>query len=200
MRIISPRESWEVFNKLASRYDRTNRILSLGIDKKWRKKVVSFIDPSKPIHLIDLASGTGDLLMAILEKLPNVKKATALDLAQNMLLVAEKKMVSKEFFAKVSFKVGSALDISTPENTFDCATMAFGIRNTGDVEKTLSEIHRVLKPSGQCLILEFSIPKSFFFKTVYLAYFRYVLPLIGGILTRNFSAYYYLNRSVEKIP
>ena len=129
-----------------------------------------------------------------------LKKAVALDLAQKMLLLGEKKMVSQSYFAKVSFKVGSALDVPNGENAFDCATMAFGIRNTGNVEKTLSEIYRILKPRGQCLILEFSIPKNFFFKALYLAYFRYALPLLGGILTKNFSAYYYLNQSVEKFP
>ncbi len=200
MKKITPDKSWEVFNQISSRYDKTNRILSLGIDKLWRKKVVSFISKEKEISILDLATGTGDLLKTILDKRPNVKSAVALDLAQKMLLLAEKKMLKEDYFSRVSFKVGSALALPSPNNTFDYVTIAYGIRNTGDVEKTLEEMQRVLKPNGEAIILEFSLPTNFFLRAMYLFYFRYILPLLGGLVTGNFSAYFYLNKSVEKFP
>ncbi len=197
---IAAKDSWKVFNKISDNYDKTNRVLSWGIDKAWRKQVVSFIPNSPNMKLIDLASGTGDLLMAILEAKKNIGKAIAFDLAQKMLLLGEKKMLKKDYFSKVSFTVGSALSIPFQEESFDIATMSFGIRNTGDTQKTLSEIYRVLKRNGIVLILEFSLPSNFFLRNLYLLYFRYILPFIGGLITKEYQAYRYLNQSVENFP
>lgn len=193
-------ETWPIFEKIAHRYDLINRVLSLGIDRSWRKKVSRLIENDQDITLLDIATGTGDLLLTILNNHDNISRSVGLDMSPSMLKLAEEKTFKKKFYKKTSFRIGDATQLLFSAEEWDYVTIAFGIRNTYSPLKSLQEMYRVLKPEGKVIILEFSIPENFFIKVIYLFYFRYLLPLIGGILSGKLKAYQYLNKSVEEFP
>lgn len=187
----------EMFDQIAKTYDRCNRILSFGIDKSWRERLAQSLPSHNKIAVLDVATGTGDLLFAMLSARPNIEKAIGVDLAQEMLSIGQKKASAFALPKPIEFLCQDAAHLAFEDGTFDVVTIAFGIRNVLNIDKSLKEMHRVLKPSGTLLVLEFSLPENRLWRSLYLAYFRYVLPFIGGILSNNFSAYSYLNRSVE---
>jgi demethylmenaquinone methyltransferase/2-methoxy-6-polyprenyl-1,4-benzoquinol methylase len=193
-------ETWLIFEKIASRYDLTNHILSLGIDYFWRKKVSSIIVKEQEITIVDLATGTGDLLLAILKDHPNIVRALGIDMSPKMLSLAEAKFIKKKNYLNTSLRLGDVGCLPLNNNDWDYVTIAFGIRNTSDTFKSLQEMYRVLKTGGKVIVLEFSLPKNFFFRNIYLIYFRYILPWLGFLITRELGAYKYLNNSVENFP
>ena len=188
----------EIFDQIAPTYDRTNRILSGGVDLYWRKKLASLVPKTDKIKLLDCATGTGDQLLALLKYSPRIHQAVGIDLAETMLKIGETKL--KAYFHQVTLKVASATDIPYSEDTFDCVTMSFGIRNVDNLQKCLEEIYRVLRPSGRALILEFSLPQNPWIQKPYLLYLNKLLPHIGKLISAHEEAYTYLARTIQSFP
>ncbi len=186
-----------IFDKIAAKYDPINRILSLGQDQRWRREVARFV-PNEPFDLLDLAAGTGDQIIALLEANAQVRKAIGLDLSEPMLEIGRQKCAQKGYSA--SLQQGDAQQLPFPDCSFDICTISFGIRNVEQPILALREMHRVLRPGGRCLILEFSIPENRLIRPLYLFYLRSLLPRIGGWISKNPSAYRYLNRTIETFP
>lgn len=187
-----------MFNHIASTYDFLNHILSFGVDIYWRKILIKNL-PQNSQKIIDIATGTGDLALAMANE-KKVQKITAVDPSTEMLKGAKikAKKLNKENIIEFIEAPGEKLPFA--DNSFDVATISFGIRNFNNPHIGLMEIKRVLKENGTLLILEFSIPKNVFIKFFYLLYFRYLLPFIGGIISKNKKAYNYLNETVEEFP
>lgn len=191
---------WKMFNRISSSYDRVNRILSMGLDISWRKTISKYFPKAPDTTLLDLATGTGDQLFSLIKKHPTITKAVGIDLAEQMLEIAEQKKSALSKSNVITFERQSMEDVQYPKESFDCATLSFGIRNATDVPKALREIHRVLKPSGKTLILEFSMPNNRAFRALYLFYLRRILPKVGGFFSKDPAAYRYLNQTIETFP
>jgi demethylmenaquinone methyltransferase/2-methoxy-6-polyprenyl-1,4-benzoquinol methylase len=189
---------FQIFDEIAPTYDRTNRILSGGIDLYWRRKMASLLPKTEKIKLLDLATGTGDQLLSLLKYSPRIHQAIGIDLSEEMLKIGRTKLQSNAH--RVTLKMASATAIPYLENTFDCATMSFGIRNVDNVPQCLREIHRVLRPSGRALILEFSLPTNKWVQKSYLLYLNKVLPHIGRLISAHQEAYTYLARTIQAFP
>ncbi len=188
----------EIFDKIAPTYDRTNRILSGGIDLYWRKKMASLLPKTEKIKLLDCATGTGDQLLSLLKHSPRIHQAVGIDLARGMLKIGRIKL--KAYSHQITLKIASATDIPYSEETFDCATMSLGIRNVDNVPKCLEEIYRVLRPNGRALILEFSLPQNPWIQKPYLFYLNKLLPRIGKLISAHQDAYTYLARTIQSFP
>ena len=186
-----------IFDQIAHKYDPINRILSLGQDQRWRREVARFI-PNEPFDLLDLAAGTGDQIIALFEAGAPVRKAIGLDLSEPMLEIGRQKLAERGYAA--SLQQGDAQQLPFPDCSFDICTISFGIRNVEQPILALREMHRILRPGGRCLILEFSIPENRLIRPLYLFYLRSLLPRIGGWISKNPSAYRYLNRTIESFP
>jgi demethylmenaquinone methyltransferase/2-methoxy-6-polyprenyl-1,4-benzoquinol methylase len=181
----------DAFARIADRYVLTNHVLSCGADIWWRKVVTSRIRKWKPRRLLDVASGTGDLALEIQDQCPDCE-VTATDFCAEMLEHAASRGIAETL-------VADALDLPFPDATFDVVTVAFGLRNMADYPAALREMHRVLKPGGRLLILDFSLPDGIF-RTPYRLYLHHVLPRMAGILTGQKDAYEYLGGSIEQFP
>lgn len=198
---IKKEESWKMFNSIASTYDILNSILSVGILKVWRNKLVSYLPKGNNLSILDCATGTGEVMFSIMKKRkPDVKTIIGIDLAQKMMDKGEVVKNKLSYTEKMKFQCADATKIPYEEGYFDCVTMAFGIRNVDNPQQCLDEIHRVLKPNGVALIMECSVPQNPIVKWLYLIYFRHVLPFIGGIVSGDSNAYRYLNKTVETFP
>lgn len=194
----SKHKTWQMFDKVASTYDILNRLLSFGIDTYWRRRLSNEITKNH-FSLLDLGTGTGDVLFRILDG-HDADHAIGMDLSEKMMDVAIRKSKKRALVQNIEFKVGDATAIPLGDASVDVVSMAFAIRNVSDPNLCLSEIYRVLKVDGQALILEFSMPKWTLIKWIYLIYFRRVLPFVGGIISGDKHAYTYLNQSVESFP
>jgi demethylmenaquinone methyltransferase/2-methoxy-6-polyprenyl-1,4-benzoquinol methylase len=190
-------DSWRMFDRIAGRYDLLNHLLSFGQDIRWRKKVARFMSNKNDQYILDLATGTGDQLISMFSSSDRINRAIGTDLAVKMLDIGREKVKKKNLDRLILFEQGDAEDIKYSDNTFDAVTISFGIRNVTRVEQSLSEMYRVLKPSGRVLILEFSIPQNILMRRSFLLYFRYILPLIGSVISGDGYAYRYLNETVE---
>ena len=185
----------EMFNRIAPRYDLGNRILSMGLDMCWRRAVAKHL-PSKPgCILLDLATGTGDQIAALLDQKADIAKATGIDFSEGMLALAKQKFQGQP----VEFLFADALNLPFEKDSFDCCTFSFGIRNVKDPQKAISEMHRVTKKNGRALILEFSMPNGPI-RAPYLFYLRNILPMLGSWISKDKKAYRYLNRTIEEFP
>lgn len=189
-----------MFDRIAHRYDLLNRMLSLGQDVVWRKKVARHLPDQPELHVLDVATGTGDLIIFMQQANAAVKSGIGIDMAEKMLEFGRPKLEKAGISDQFSLKTGNAVAIPFSDNQFDAATISFGIRNVIDVPKALSEMHRVLKKNGRALILEFSLPKNALMRGLYLFYFRNILPRIGGLISGDSFAYRYLNDTVESFP
>ncbi len=189
---------FQIFDAIAPTYDRTNRILSGGIDLYWRRKMASLLPKVEKIKLLDLATGTGDQLLSLLKNSPRIHQAVGIDLAEEMLKVGRTKL--KDYADRVTLKMASATAIPYLENTYDCATMSFGIRNVDNVSGCLREIRRVLRPNGRALILEFSLPTNRWVQKTYLLYLNKLLPHIGRLISAHEIAYTYLAKTIQAFP
>lgn len=187
-----------MFDRIAKSYDMLNRILSFRQDVRWRRIVSRAIAYEGERTLLDVATGTGDLLITICEDHPNIIQAHGIDIATNMLAIAEKKIRTYSWQSRVSLQRADVTALPFADQSFDVITTSFGIRNVVNIREALTEMARVLKNDGMLIILEFSLPKNWLVRMGYLFYFRYVLPCIGGIFSGDFSAYRYLNRTVEE--
>lgn len=185
---------WKMFDAISPTYDRINRILSLGMDRRWRKRVAEYLPPQKNLKILDLATGTGDQALALLNSKASIESIIGIDLSVEMLALAKKKLGDKTEFIRAD-----AEKLPFAEKSFDAATFSFGIRNVNDPLNSLKAIHRVLKTKGRCLILEFSLPPKPI-RGFFLFYLRHILPRIGGLLSRKPAAYRYLNQTIEHFP
>jgi demethylmenaquinone methyltransferase/2-methoxy-6-polyprenyl-1,4-benzoquinol methylase len=188
----------KMFNNISRRYDFLNHLLSMGIDKMWRKKGIGVLKPLQPKTILDVATGTGEFALEALELQP--QKIVGIDIADGMLEIGRKKIDAKNAGGIIELVHGDSENIPFEQNKFDAVTVAFGVRNFENLKRGLSEILRVLKPGGMVVILEFSKPSTFPFKQLYNFYFRFILPRIGSIVSNDKAAYTYLPKSVEAFP
>jgi demethylmenaquinone methyltransferase/2-methoxy-6-polyprenyl-1,4-benzoquinol methylase len=189
----------QMFDTISENYDGLNRIISLGSDIKWRKKVIAMVAATNPKNILDIATGTGDLAIQFAEK-TTAKKIIGLDISEGMLSVARKKVSGKEISTKIEFVQADSEALPFEDNSFDAITVSFGIRNFENLEKGLSEILRVLKKGGIFVILETSVPTKFPFKQGYSFYSKNILPLVGKVFSKDKVAYKYLSESASVFP
>jgi demethylmenaquinone methyltransferase/2-methoxy-6-polyprenyl-1,4-benzoquinol methylase len=194
---VAPPAIGQMFDCIAPTYDLLNHLLSLGRDVCWRRKTVGWIEARRDLKVLDLATGTGDLLLSLLRERPNIVEATGLDISENMLAICREKLRKEGLSERARLVCADASRTPFAGETFDAATMAFGIRNTVDAAATLREIHRILKPGGNTLILEFSLPARSAARWFYLRYLRLVVPFVGSLISGNGHAYRYLDTSIE---
>ncbi len=191
-----------MFDRIASRYDLLNRVLSGGIDSLWRRSVVRELPAAAPgtLRLLDLATGTADQILGILAADDRVGSAVGVDISSGMLELGRTKLQARSLDHRVDLQLADAMTLPFAAGSFDVATMAFGIRNVVDPPCALREILRVLRPGGRVVILEFSVPRFAPVRALYLGYFRHVLPRVGGWISGDRAAYRYLNQTAETFP
>jgi demethylmenaquinone methyltransferase / 2-methoxy-6-polyprenyl-1,4-benzoquinol methylase len=188
-----------MFDNIASKYDLLNGVLTLGIDKSWRKKAVAELNAKEHQRILDVATGTADIAIEINKQI-NPKEIIGLDISPEMINYGDKKVEKREMTSVISLEVGDSENMRFPDAYFDATTVSFGARNFGNLEKGLSEMHRVTRPGGKIVILEFSKPRMFPFKQGYNFYFKYILPNIGKMTSKDPKAYKYLYESVQAFP
>ena len=189
----------QMFGTIAPRYDFLNRMLSFGIDRRWRKKAVRMLKYREGARILDVATGTGDVALEIARTTPPSVKITGADFCKEMVELGRLKTDRSPYSGRIDFKVAPCEDLPFPNETFDSITIAFGIRNVVDRKLGLAEMWRVLRPGGRMIILEFSTPRSQLFRQIYYFYFRRLLPVIGGLFSK-YNAYQYLPDSVLEFP
>ncbi len=189
-----------MFDRIAPRYDLLNRLLSFGTDVRWRKKIARLLPSQSPLTLLDLATGTADQAIALVESDARIMRATGLDMSEQMLAIGREKISRRGLAGKLQLRTGDAGAIPEPDRAFDVVTISFGIRNVLDVPASLRDMLRVLKPGGRALILEFSLPPNRAFRPFYLFYLRHILPRLGALISGDGSAYRYLNQTIETFP
>lgn len=189
----------QMFDAISTRYDGMNRVISLGSDVKWRRKVVRMVMDTNPESVLDIATGTGDLAIAFAEK-SLAERVVGLDLSEGMLSIARKKVHDTYLKNRVSFVKGDSESLPFEDNTFDAITVSFGIRNFENLEKGLSEILRVLRPGGIFVILETSVPEKFPWRQGYFVYTRGIMPFVGKVFSKDKAAYDYLSESANVFP
>ena len=188
----------QMFDAISGNYDGLNRVISFGVDVKWRKKVLKLVSDKNPKTVLDIATGTGDL--ALLMTKTSAEKIIGLDISAGMLDVGRKKIEAKNLSNKIEMLLADSENMPFENDTFDAITVAFGVRNFETLEKGLSEILRVLKPNGIFVILETSVPEKTPFKQGYQFYSKNILPLIGKLFSKDNSAYQYLSDSASVFP
>lgn len=187
----------KMFDAISTRYDRLNRMLSLGVDLCWRKKVLEIIKNQVPKSLLDVATGTGDLPILLAETGADI---VGVDISEGMLEIGRSKVKKYGLEQQVSLQYGDSESLPFEKNYFDAITVAFGVRNFENLEKGLSEMYRVLKPGGVQVVLELSVPQTPVLKQLYLLYSKYILPVVGRLISKDQKAYQYLPESVEAFP
>ncbi len=188
----------QMFDNISDGYDNLNRVISLGSDMKWKKKIVRLIEKKNPSKILDVATGTGDLAIMLSDT-----KATEIigaDISEGMLKVGRKKVENKGLSDRITLVQADSENLPFEDNYFDVITVAYGIRNFETLEKGLSEMFRVLKPNGTFVILETSVPTKFPFKQGYKLYCNVFLPLIGKLFSKDKKAYGYLSKSASNFP
>ena len=188
----------KMFDAISKNYDGLNRVISLGIDIKWRKKVVEIVGKNNPKQILDIATGTGDLALMMAELNPD--KIIGLDISEGMLAVGKEKIANVNLSEKIEMVVGDSEEMPFDDDTFDAITVSFGVRNFANLDKGIQEIARVLKPSGVLVILETSNPTKFPFKQGYKLYTNLFLPVIGKLFSKDKVAYSYLSESANSFP
>ena len=187
-----------LFDAIAPRYDFLNHFLSLGIDILWRRRAIRLLEPYKPQRILDVATGTGDLAIEAARLQP--KQIVGIDISQKMIDIGKEKIRAKNLESVISFEIGNAEQLTYESNSFDAITVAFGVRNFSDLRKGLSEFYRVLHRGGVAIILEFSRPRHSPIARAYGLYSRYILPRIGGFVSRKRAAYEYLPNTIAEFP
>jgi len=187
----------QMFDRIAPAYDILNHLFSFGRDFSWRRRLAEAVVKDEKLRVLDLATGTGDVLITLLERNPNIAEAVGLDISENMLAVCRRKIACRKFAGRIELVRADVTTSGLAAESFDVITMGFGIRNTPDAFKTLTEIHRLLKQGGTALILEFSMPANRILRSFYLFYLRFFVPLLGRLLSGDNHAYRYLDTSIE---
>lgn len=189
----------EMFNKVSTKYDFLNRILTFGLDIGWRKKVVKMVAETNPSKVLDIATGTGDLAIMLAKKITTAN-IVGLDISNGMLEIAKQKVATKNLNNTIELVLGDSEKLNFEDATFDAITVAYGVRNFEDLDKGLSEIYRVLKPNGIFVVLETSQPTSFPMKQLFTFYSKYIIPFVGALFSKDKKAYDYLPESAAKFP
>ena len=191
----------QMFDGIAPDYDRLNHLMSLGVDRSWRRRALrEIVTPDRPQQLLDIACGTGDFALAQARKMHADSHITGLDLSEGMLAVMREKVAKAGLDGRISCEQGDCEQMRFADGSFDCATIAFGIRNFAHREAALAEILRVLKPGGRLVILELSVPENRLLRWAYNLYFMHFVPWIGGLISGDKAAYKYLPASVQAFP
>jgi len=193
--LVDKRGVGSMFDDIAHSYDFLNHFLSFGIDHYWRDKVVEKLKQHKAVKTIDIATGTADLAILGAKKIKN-SQIVGIDISAQMLRKGKRKVTKRKLNSRISLKQSDGHKIECPNDEFDAATIAFGLRNFENPVKGLNEIHRVLKPGGVTIILEFSTVKNRIFSKLFKIYFNKILPLVGRLVSENKRAYNYLPESV----
>ena len=188
----------QMFDSISENYDGLNRVISFGIDIKWRKRVVAILKKKAPKTILDIATGTGDLAINMVET--GAEKIVGLDISPGMLEVGKTKVLDKKLDKTIEMVIGDSENLPFEANSFDAVTVAFGVRNFETLEKGLAEILRVLKPKGTFVVLETSIPTKTPYKQGYRLHSNYILPLVGRLFSKDRSAYSYLSESAAVFP
>ncbi len=188
----------KIFNEIAEKYDRINHLLSFGLDRGWRNKVIPFLPAKKGAKILDIACGSCAQIAAIAKKRPDCR-FTGVDIAENLLEIGRKKLSGTNVQLD-ALLTSSALNLPFADRSFPAITISFGIRNMEDFEKALAEAYRVLEKDGKLFILEFSKPEGFLQKKLSLFYLKNILPKIGNLLSNHCYAYTYLNETILEFP
>ena len=188
----------EMFNGISGQYDQMNRLITFGVDLKWRKRLIQKVASTHPQRVLDVATGTGDLALAIAKE--TEAQVIGLDISPGMLAVGDKKIQTAHLERRVEMILGDSESIAFDDHSFDAVTVAFGVRNFEHLELGLQEIKRVLKPGGMLAILETSVPTNPIFKVGYLLHTRLMLPLISKLFATDKRAYSYLVASASSFP
>ena len=192
-------EVQQMFDNIAPTYDKLNHILSLSIDKMWRRRVVRKVRRMKPEKIMDLATGTGDLAIKLAKAMPKAK-IMGVDLSEKMLAVAAEKVRRKGLDDHIALYQGDAEQLDVANGVLDVVTVAFGVRNFGNLEQGLSEIMRSLRSGGHIVVLEFSTPRNFLVRKAYQFYSNHIMKPVGGMVSKDQKAYDYLPDSIEEFP
>ena len=188
-----------MFNAISPKYDALNRILSAGIDQSWRRKTLREIRATGALNVLDVATGTADLALALAKGIPG-SKVVGVDISSGMLEVGRSKVRAKDLEGRVRLDLGDGEQLPYEESSFDAVTVAFGVRNFENLEQGLRDMRRVLQPGGSLAVLEFSQPTAWPLRSLYLLYFKNILPRIGRMVSKDASAYTYLPNSVQAFP
>ena len=188
----------QMFDGISPQYDLMNRIISGGIDIKWRKNVVSMLIEKQPEKILDVATGTGDLAIALLQT--KATEIIGIDISEGMLDIGKQKVRNNQWDQKIKMQIGDSENIDYPDDYFDAATVAFGLRNFENLDKGLSEILRVLRPGGDLIILETAVPNNYLLRQFYHLYTQFIMPVIGNLFSKDKSAYQYLSDSAAAFP
>ena len=187
-----------MFDNIAQEYDKYNYLASFNIDRIWRRRAISSLKPFAPRHILDIATGTGDLALLINKKL-KPETVIGCDISEGMMQVAREKC-QKRGITNIRFEKEDCTALSYPDNSFDAVTSSFGVRNFQELEKALCEMYRVLRPGGHLVILELSSPTRFPMKQLFPIYAKYVMPTLGRIFSKDAKAYKYLPDSIAAFP
>lgn len=187
----------QLFDRIAGTYDGLNHLLSLNIDKRWRRRAIRMLKPAEQV--LDVAIGTADLTIEILRQ-GKAQHVTGIDLSHGMMAIGEQKVAKRGYAPQVQFDYGSAQQMPYADASFDTVTCAYGVRNFANMDEGLSEMYRVLRTGGELMVLEFSYPTNPVIRWGYDLYFTHLLPFIGNLFSRDKGAYSYLNRSVKNFP
>ena len=191
----------QMFDGIAPDYDRLNHLMSLGVDRSWRRRALKdIVTPERAQRILDIACGTGDFSLAVARRMHPDSRITGLDLSEGMLAVMRRKVEAKGLAERISCRQGDCGALPFPDGAFDVATIAFGIRNFEHREAALREILRVLRPGGRLVILELSVPENRLLRGCYNLYFKHFVPWIGGLISGDRAAYRYLPASVLAFP
>ena len=198
--VIPKNESWKMFDEIAQRYDISNRLLSLGQDVAWRQEIKRHLPSKNNIELLDIATGTGDVVLSLVADNPQIHMAYGIDLAEGMLDIARIKIKEAGYQSKIMLQKADAQALPFLPATFDAVTISFGIRNIPDLRLALLEMHRVLKKDGRLIILEFSKPQNPLIRGGHWIYLNAVVPLVGLVMSGHTRAYRYLAQTIETFP
>ncbi len=195
----SAKEISEMFSEISGRYDLANAILSLGLDRGWRRALIKAAQPNPGQKLLDLCTGTADLILEFSRQQPELL-AIGVDLSSGMLQAGQAKIASANLSCTPLLIEGDALELPFADETFDIISVAFGLRNLTHIHDGLREMARVLTPGGRLLILEFSLPENHIWRKIYLFYLKNILPKMGGWISKSRLAYQYLHDSICSFP
>ena len=189
-----------MFNRIAPKYDQLNRIISLGLDRSWRKRALHLLVPYTPQRVLDVATGTGDLAIEIIQTISSAKEVVGVDISEEMMRVGQEKVHQAGLDKKISFERQDCTAMTFEADSFDAATIAFGIRNFSDIPVAAAELHRVLRPGGVLIIAELSVPTNPLLRLGYKLYAGQIIPLIGRLISKDRDAYTYLPKSIAAVP